>query len=218
MLKYLIVALLAVTGASMILDASSTVQNRTRVDLPNIGAVHTNGKNLYPSIIALSTEGHVFCSGFVVDANYAITAKHCVDNAFGISQDDIEILNSRLVSTGVIAKAVSVDDDRDVAVIKGNFADFTEQKADFYGTDSHLGMMVTSCGFPGGGPMWCTDLQHIGNSEWRYRFRGGPLFKGMSGGPVVNKATGVAIGVNSAVTYDSVIIGPLLGARKGLGL
>lgn len=189
--------------------------------LPRYNTTTTYGNNQHESIIRLiSDKGYFFCTGFVIDGNYALTAAHCVSDGFGgITEDDIHIYNSYGYTTGVIAKAVAVEGYRDVAFIKGDFRNFEAQKTDFYGRHVPRGFKMTSCGYPSGMlPKFCTEVEHVGNKYFQYRTKGGPIYKGMSGGPVVNNETGYAIGVNSAVDLDTVIIGPLVGVLESVGL
>lgn len=189
--------------------------------LPRYNATMTNGNNQHQSIIRLiSDKGHFFCTGFVIDGNYALTAAHCVSNGFGGMNDtDIHVYNSYGFATGTIAKAVAIEGYRDVAFIKGDFSNFEAQKTDFYGQHVPRGFKMISCGYPSGMfQKFCTEIEHVGNKYFQYRTKGGPIFKGMSGGPVVNSETGFAVGVNSAVDEDTVIIGPLVGVLESVGL
>jgi V8-like Glu-specific endopeptidase len=161
-----------------------------------------------------------FCTGFVIDGNYALTAAHCVVNEFGyIRNEDITIYSSMMENTGVTGRTVAIEQYRDVALIKGNFINFEAQKVDFYGRYVSRGVKMLSCGYPSGMfPKFCAELHHTGNRDFQYRTNGGPIFKGMSGGPVINIESDYAIGVNSAVDENSVIIGPLVGFLEAVGI
>ncbi len=193
---------------------------RTKGPLPGISQFTLNKVNKYDSIIRLvSPDGYFYCTGFVVDNNYAITAAHCVLNDMGImNTDDVLIHNSHSFFTGVIAKPVAVEKYRDVAFLKGDFSEFSQQATDFNGKSIKTGMKLKSCGYPSGQyDMFCVDLIQNGNRYFQYRATGAPIFKGMSGGPVYNEE-GVAVGVNSAVDEDTIIISPLTGVLETVGL
>lgn len=197
---------------------SPTIQ-KADTNLPNFQSKMTDGSNKHKSIIRLeTTDGRFYCSGVVIDGQYALTAAHCAVNRLGnISGDDVAIYDQMGSSTGIIAKAAAIDTLRDVALIRGNFAEFEFAPVDFIGEDSYYGMVLKSCGFPSGDVLYCTELHHIGNHVFQYATIGGPIFKGMSGGPVFNTSTGRVVGVNSAVGNSEVIISPLVGFLSNVG-
>ncbi len=194
---------------------------KTTDNLPYFNSVLNNISPQYDSTIRLiNDKGQFYCTGFVVDGIYALTARHCVIDFLGnLTEENINIYSSQGSYTGVVAKAVAADGYRDVAFIQGDFKNFVPQKTDFYGEHVSRGFTMMSCGFPSGMlPKFCTELVHAGNRNFQFRTNGGPIFKGMSGGPVVNITTGYAIGVNSAVDEYNVIIGPLVGVLESVGL
>lgn len=189
-------------------------------DLPSYNPVCTTPDYAYNSVIRLNNpQRNFYCTGIVIDNNYALTASHCVKNFAGnLSSDDILISNNYGMSTGIVAKAVALESLRDVAFIKGDFSRFEHSKVDFEGSNVKTGMNMKSCGYPSGqGYMYCVDLKLTGNKYFQYRTKGGPIFKGMSGGPVYD-SNSVLIGVNSAVDEEDVIISPLVGILELLGL
>lgn len=189
--------------------------------LPKVGALLTNSINKFDSIIRLETlNGNFYCSGFVIDGNYAITAGHCVRNSIGgISSDEIAIYDKDNNSTGITAVPIAMDNDRDIGFIKGNFIDFKSMNVDFTGEHVRSNSLIKSCGFPAGQKdMYCTDLIMNGNMNFQYKTYGLPLYKGMSGGPAIDVNSGYVIGVNSAVGEDSIIIGPLIGVLENVRL
>lgn len=193
---------------------------QTKKVLVPYNAILTNGNNLYPYIIRLEhpTFGF-FCTGFVIDGNYAITAAHCITNELGLLNDiQINVTSVYGTTTGTVAKPVAVDKYRDVGFIEGNFLDFTSASVDFTGEKIQLGMPMKACGYPSGQiNIFCMDMHLTGNMFFRYRATGGPVFKGQSGGPVTN-SEGIVVGVNSAVDYSNVVIGPLVGVLEVVGL
>lgn len=193
---------------------------RTEDPIPGINQYIYSQTNSHESIIRLvSPQGYFYCTGVVVDKNYALTAAHCVVNDLGLmSEEDVIIYNSKSINTGMVAKTVAIDKYRDVAFLKGDFSNFTPQTTDFNGTHVKTGMKLKSCGFPSGQyDLFCVDLIQNGNRYFQYRATGMPIFKGCSGGPVYNEQ-GVVVGVNSAVDENTIIIAPLVGVLETVGL
>lgn len=183
-------------------------------------SIVTSEKNTYGSIIRLEHGDFGFyCTAVVIDGNYALTAAHCLNNEIGLMSDrEIVIYDQNQTYTGVKAKAAAVDNTRDIGFIQGDFRDFEAAKVDFTGEDIKVGMVMTACGFPSGQFIkFCVDLVLYGNYQFRYRTQGPPIFRGMSGGPVV-ASNGHVVGINSAVDNNSVIIAPLVGVLEILGL
>lgn len=182
-------------------------------------AVSTNEKNRYAATIRLKDSmDQFYCSGVVIDGNYAMTAAHCVTNSFGLMRSDpIRIYDVTDNFTGTIAKVVALEPQRDIAFIQGNFEDFTYVNVDFSGQYINAKMPAMSCGFPAGQrDLYCVMLELEGNRYFQYKFKGNTIFPGMSGGPVIG--AGLVIGINSAVYDNGVIVAPVVGALESVGL
>lgn len=190
---------------------------------PNLtpyNSIKTNGNNTHPAIIRLiNSEDLFFCTGFVIDGIYAMTAAHCVINTSGImSKEQIHIYDSYRNATG-LAIPVAINKYLDIAFIQGNFENYKPLPVDFVGKHSKRGMAILSCGFPAGMfDMYCAELIHVGNYNFEYKTRGGPIYKGMSGGPAIEATSGEVVGINSGVDINSVIIAPVIGALESVGL
>ena len=226
LLKYLTSITLAVNLLFIAFTATScaskTLVVKADKSQPYIKYWSENEQGKHESIIRLiSPKGYFYCTGFVVDENYALTAAHCVVNNItgSIIDEDVFIYDSYSNDTGTVARTIAVDLYRDVAFIKGNFKAFKYQKTDFYGKVIKRNMKVQSCGYPSGMvSKFCVELTLTGNKYFQYRAKGLPIFKGMSGGVVIDVETGYAVGVNSAVDEDTVIISPLVGVLETVGL
>lgn len=202
--------------------SSCVTTEKIRETTPNLipYGSQTNGKNLYPSTVRLvSSDGYFFCTGTVIDAKYIMTAAHCLEDAGVMTTGTIYIYDMYSNPVGGVAKAVGVDFLRDVGFLMGNFADFEPAKVDFTGQYIKKGMMMKSCGFPAGQyNIYCTELKLVGNIYFKMQTTGAPIFKGCSGGPVIDEASGYIIGVNSAVGDNMVVVGPVVGVLEELGL
>lgn len=181
----------------------------------------------YDSIIKLTSDGNFFCTGFVIDDHYAVTAAHCVDEgsllfqAPKLSKKNIDILSKTGFHTGVVAKAAAMNNRQDYAVIRGDFSLFRKVKIDtttapvLYSKDK----IYRACGFPSGQPeLVCVDLKPDGNEYFHIMGIGDGLYPGMSGGPVYDLRTNTVVGVNSYVGKKYVAFGPLIGMLAHFGL
>jgi len=194
--------------------------NSVQIDEENITSQYnqlpTSGVNKYSSMIRLVQNNSFFCSGVVIDGMYALTAAHCVSGFLGfMDKGAIDINNVDGTFTGVKAHAVALDHLRDVALLKGNFKEFKSEIPDFDGDSAQgVGNVLVTCGFPSGGKAYCTHLFIEGNYNFQISSKGGPIYKGMSGGPVFSLTSKKVIGLNSAVDGNHVIVAPLLGVGQ----
>lgn len=174
---------------------------------------------LYGSVIKI-THDNGLCSAVVFDQHYALTATHCVIDGFGIMHsDNFQVLSSDGMPI-TTAKAVASDKMRDVALLKGDFSLFKKDVVDFDGKLMHdiRNMPAITCGFPGGGELFCSLLTLQGTMDFKLLGFGGILQQGMSGGPLYDAATNEVIGINSAVSGNYTIFGNLIGIRSVFGL
>jgi hypothetical protein len=182
--------------------------------------IRTNGTNKHPTVIRLhNIDDRFFCTGAVIDGQYALTAAHCVTDSLGTMKTENIKIHDAYGNYITDALPIAIDKYLDVAFIKGAFEDFEVKEVDFAGKHSFLGMHLLSCGFPAGQfDLYCTELIHVGNYYFQYNTIGGPIYHGMSGGPVIETVSGAIVGVNSAVDDNSVVISPLIGALESTGL
>lgn len=187
-------------------------------DLPKFGAPNNKNAKIYP-IIQLWKEGRGFCSAFVVDGNYAITAAHCVDKNYGLDKTPINIHDQFGKDTGIVAEAVAMSNRIDVALVKGDFKNFKRLNVDFYGfTPTNKPGQYQTCGFPGlQNKVTCTSFFPLSNEGFYIAGRGF-LIPGMSGGPVYDTQNEVVIGVNSAAGSGVVLVAPVLGMLGAFGV
>jgi S1-C subfamily serine protease len=220
--KFIMAALLLILGLNLfILNLSVEVPDVQRVHgLPKYGSFSNEPKKFNP-LVRINISG-AFCSGTIIDDNYLLTAAHCVSDVDHRLQKDVPVYvfsdtgeNTRIIGTPVFSVA-----SQDVALIKGNFTQFKYALVDLYGrfpvqagNEPYL-----SFGFPAGQKEASqVYLFPRGNYLFMYLMVGGTILKGMSGGPVINRRS-IVVGVNSAVTENSVLIGPVIGILTLAGI
>lgn len=159
--------------------------------------------------------GATFCSGTVVSRRYVVTAAHCVIRAslFGAPLDESIVITSRYGTIRAVAKVATASQQTDQAVLEGDFSAFAKRKLVTDPTrDLRMlepGNNLMSCGYPLGGDLFCTPFTALGHEDFWIAGHSN-LFPGMSGGPVINAATGEQVAINSAVTHDLSLVVPTL--------
>jgi Trypsin-like peptidase domain len=175
---------------------------------------------IYRGLVRLSLKGgNGFCSGWVIDKNYAITAAHCINTNGYIDREAIKLFSETGVDTGVLAEATAYDVDLDMGLIRGDFHVFQPVATEFYkdGFPRELGHSYYSLGFPLGQKMLASSSFVPEGMEYFMVKGQGHLIQGMSGGPVVNER-GVVVGINSAVDSSHSIVAPIQGFLGRFGL
>jgi S1-C subfamily serine protease len=180
----------------------------------------------YPALIQLliHTDGGTgSCSAAVIKDNIALTASHCVAHAnmFGEMEvhkiSVISLLNVDNKNIKVKASVVGFNPRADYAVITGDFRKFKKLKyndspaADILFNKYNL----IACGFPYG--VYVPACYPFSNPQKAFDvIKGkGQLYAGMSGGPVIDLATGTIYAVNSAVMDGFVVIAPIVNILGG---
>jgi hypothetical protein len=218
MLRLLSLILLLITMALVMVQCATSSKSYERIDdLPRFNPIREK-ISLRSSFIRLKDEQErFFCSAFVIDDNYALTAAHCIVDEFNTLKKDIPInvydLNN--IKT-IVAYPASVNKRRDLGLVIGDFRGFNSAVLDESKIEFKEDYVVTSCGFPfGQQDLYCPEITIKGNTFFGLRGKG-IIFPGMSGGPVLYN--GKVVAVNSAVAEDHVILMPLIGALSSLGV
>lgn len=181
------------------------------------GTAPDNDATLEPVVHLADAKGKAFCTAFIVDANYAVTAAHCINEGGSLPKEKLKILDESGKDLGDV-QAVGFHDRSDLGLLKGNFKKFLPLRANFYTNGFQIVKPMAACGFPYGQHKFiCNIFTPMGNEEFTVKGKGF-LVPAMSGGPVVDLESGFAVGVNSAVGDNYSYVRPLQGFLGIFGL
>lgn len=187
--------------------------------------VLVNKTNKYPTYLEedpVVRLGSAFnCSGVVVSDKYVLTAAHCVDSL----NQMIAVSTAKDVYIGS-GEVVGIFDKQDVALIQIDIDNkIRPAKVDFTGKVCATGLPtpVIYCGFPQGQLEQLCSVGVIEGNSLFMRTGQGIIYEGMSGGPVATpdpneKEKWIVCGVNSAVTLNGTLVGPVVGLPKVFNL
>lgn len=195
-------------------------------DLPKFPMIQDFDRKVFPAIVRIEdSNGQFVCTGTVVSDDYVLTAAHCLLNEnFEMSRETYKIVTLpgyveavKTVRT-IDAKAAAVNKRADYALIIGNFKELTKMQliptiVDIW----NGGNPVVTCGFAYGEKLAsCFSINKAGYYNFGFA-TDAPLYPGMSGGPVVNRA-GYIIAVNSYVEGNTSVCMPLVGLFDSLSI
>ena len=181
------------TLAALIIGTTAcAVATKRAAPLPRFSYTRSNTPKIYGPIVRLETKDHhFFCSGFVADDHYVVTAAHCLGGS-----------KSMLINGITPAKRVGGSGREDFGLVIGDFRAYQNAKIDFTSAMSLelSNRIVNACGYPEGiHKVVCTPARILGPSFF-YHVAIGELYPGMSGGPVYDMRTNTVIGINSQVS------------------
>jgi len=190
-------------------------------NLPAFGDVA--GQKLgFGAIVQLEKSGSRFCSGVVIDRNYILTAQHCIVVKGKPTSELIKVRKADGSYTGIVAKAVGVNNRVDIGLIQGDFSELERLDVDFYNFTAYgyheKFQGYISCGFPYlQNHVSCTSF--FPQTNWGFSIAGqGFAIPGMSGGPVIDLTTNKVIAINSAMLDGYYIVAPTLGTLGAFGI
>jgi hypothetical protein len=176
---------------------------------------------VHTSLIRIASSSGI-CSATVFSKNYAITAGHCVAGQvgktykiYGQKIGGSEGARSELVGEAIAVRGVMYGG-IDLGLLMGDFESFNYAPVHF--GDMELPPLLVSCGYAGGGrDVLCRQVSNVEPYGFIATGRGN-LIPGMSGGPLIDPATGIVVGVNSAQYENGVFFTPTTAADAFLGL
>lgn len=175
-------------------------------------------------VIRLKTkkDGQFFCSAFVISDVYAMTAAHCLVNEGGfMKKEDLEVSDMVDQDTGVVATPAAVNLRVDYGLVMGDFKSFNRVPLKHH-LDGFLGSRgpFSSWGYPWGGEMEVVRMQILPEINKGFEIHMiGPIYPGMSGGPVIDESTGQAVGINHAADpYGGILIAPIVEALTAMSI
>jgi len=185
-----------------------------KADLPKYGQFSPKDAQHDPIVQLADETGDPFCTAFVIDSNYALTAAHCVEPNTSYTI----IIPSEKTTDHSGFVAVGINNRVDVALIMGDFSNYKNMRVDFYGfTPANGPGKYATCGYPYlQRKLTCNNfvprvINGFTLGGWGF------LIPGMSGGPVLDMLHGHVIGINSSMG-TSANIAPVLGALGAFGI
>lgn len=159
--------------------------------------------------------GRFFCSGTVVSDKIIITAAHCVGDAllgFPVSTRSyisVRDANNKELAIATVHRFFLRTDQ---AMLTGDFSKLPKMELELSAEGAHdsLSSNLIACGYPYGERLVCAKITNATHYGF-FLMATGYLFPGMSGGPVIDTATGKQIAINYAVQEQQVLLAPLVG-------
>lgn len=177
----------------------------------------TPNKKWGPVVKLYDQGGNFFCSGWVVDNHYIVTAAHCLaTQTDDLSKSEIHIYDSKDTNTLIKGKPAGIANRTDFGIIEGNFSDFQKLSTNFVSYGFNKPGIYYTCGFPYGGDLACQPFLPVSNNYFLV-IGTGYLVPGQSGGPVLDP-DGIAVGLNSQVSERGVCVAPIEGLLGAFGI
>lgn len=215
-LTFLTLVFLAGVNACVHMDSYEQVMNLPKYGENKLG--DNPDYQPYPPIIRLRDDKGFFCSAFVIDDNYAVTAAHCLTGSWGeLTTKAIHIHDVYDNDTTIKAQAVGINKRMDYGLVKGDFQYFKRYPILTHPSFLYKPQILTACGFPfNQKKMVCVPILAQHTSGFQVAAEG-YLYPGMSGGPVLTRE-GIAVGTNSAAGEGSILFAPLVGILSTFGI
>lgn len=198
-------------------DSDIEMDIRPAVVTESYGHPTDKDATLNPIVHLADQSGKFFCTAFVIDRNYAVTAAHCVNVKAKLSPNKLKFLDENHIELCEV-EVIGCNTDSDLALIKGDFAKFIQLPVEFYKNGMIVKKPYAACGYPRGTKkLVCTPVTPINNHFFSTRVLG-QLKPGYSGGPVIDPESGVVVAVNFAVDDGYSYVNTLEGFLSMFGI
>ena len=212
--------------AFLVFGQSETMHGIEKLpNLPLVGSVKPYATaDIQPLVHLADADGQAFCSGTVFDAQYIVTAAHCLRDANGHRRKgEIRILDENGKDVGVSATAGGINNRIDYGIVFGDFRKFILAKIDVWNPVFFEPGPFVACGFPYGSTATSCTPYAPQNTTGFASIGWGTLTPGMSGGPVISVRTNAVVAVNSAMSYEptqygGMIVTPITGLLAAFGI
>ena len=112
LMRKLSLLLILVSMTVLAISCITKPEIQTTPGLDPFNKIRTNGTNKHPVIIRLNNSlNQFYCTGFVIDGQYAMTAAHCLQNRWGNLKDDLIKVSDMFDNYVTEAKPVAIDKD-----------------------------------------------------------------------------------------------------------
>ncbi len=222
-LKSLLVGYLVIFSLPLVKIALTSGTFREK-DLPAIIINAASSKEYLDPIIRLNNENaEFFCTAYVINDQYAITAAHCVVEGFLDTPKKNILVKDRYGREAGEAKVAAFNQRLDTGLIIGDFSEF--KKINVETNYSKLretqasGKPLVSCGYPmNSTELFCVPAIIEAFENFHVTSYVSGLLPGMSGGPLIDPETNTAIGINSYVNGPASAFATTISIFESFGL
>lgn len=241
-LAIILMAVVVNYGVNFLIDYVTEYAKTLRLRANRSDLFHVANEGKYHPIAILKTSvGR--CTVFIISPKYALSAAHCIGTFDTIKAKFFKLsvkakvigVSGNIQSHPIPVKIIAFNHPKDVALIEGDFSNFTSLNVDFSGKNmpsySENVNKVTYfvCGFAYGISYTCVSANYIGNVIFDMIFKiNSGVYPGMSGGPllkvyseelilpngfVITMPRITVVGITQATNGGIAVFGPTIGLQ-----